>query len=81
MSNDITTADLMLDKNQGIDKQDRKFGYIHAGDKEHGGYFFTWMPTLAATLDSLDADTQDKPTFEESIAREFLESKIASKFE
>lgn len=76
----ITIEDLVIDRNQGRDEQDRKFGYVHTGDDEHGGYFFTWLPTLAETLDSLDADEQDEPTFDESLAREFLESKIIAKF-
>jgi hypothetical protein len=74
----INASDLRIDKNQGETEQGRTFGYIHTGDEEDGGYFFTWMPTLAETLDSLDADQQDEPTFDEGMAREFLESKIAS---
>ena len=73
--------DLCIDHNQGIDEQSRKFGYVHTGDEDDGGYFFTWLPTLEATLDSLDADQQDEPTFDESIAREFLKIKISNKFE
>jgi hypothetical protein len=76
----FTTDDLRIDSNQGLDEQGRKFGYVHTGDEDDGGYFFTWMPTLEATLNSLDADEQDEPTFDESLAREFLESKIADKF-
>jgi hypothetical protein len=33
-----------------------KFGYV-AGDG--GGYFFTWLPTLDQTIDSLEVDEQD----------------------
>lgn len=41
---------------QGQDEAGRDFGYV-AGDD--GGFFFTWMPTLEATLDSIDEDEQD----------------------
>lgn len=77
---EITIDDLTIDRYQGRDDQDRKFGYVHTGDEDDGGYFFTWMPTLEETLGSLDADQQDEPTFEIGLAREYLESKISDKF-
>lgn len=41
---------------QGITKGDRDFGYVSGED---GGMFFTWMPTLEETLDSIEEDEQD----------------------
>lgn len=35
---------------------ERKFGYVCGDD---GGFFFTWMPTLEATLESVEKDEQD----------------------
>jgi len=45
-----------VDLSQGIDAHGREFGYVTGGD---GGFFFTWMPTLAETLESIDEDEQD----------------------
>lgn len=41
---------------QGIGEGERKFGYVHGDD---GGFFFTWMPTLEATLSSVEEDEVD----------------------
>lgn len=41
---------------QGIDSQERDFGYVHGDD---GGFFFTWMPTLDETLASVEEDEVD----------------------
>lgn len=76
----MTATKPKFDMYQFRDKRGRKFGYVRTAEKADGGYFFTWMPTMAETLDSLDADEIEKPNFDESLAREFLESKIASKF-
>jgi len=45
-----------VDLYQGDDEQGRPFGYV-SGDG--GGYFFTWHPTLDATLDSVEEDEVD----------------------
>lgn len=47
---------MRIDLNQGIDEHGRKFGYVHG---DNGGYFFTWMPTLKKTLESVDVDSVD----------------------
>ena len=47
---------MTLDRNQGTDEQGRNFGYVHGND---GGYFFTHMDTLEATIASLDVDEVD----------------------
>ena len=61
-----------VDLCQGQDSKDRDFGYVE-GDE--GGYFFTWMPTLEATLDSIEEDEQDGDgDLDESEVRDFLES-------
>lgn len=70
---------IKIDMNQGRDEQDRKFGYAH-GDE--GGFFFTWMPTLAETLATIEEDEVDGDgglTIEE--ATEAIRAKIAGKFE
>lgn len=54
MTATITKSD--LDLNQGKDAQDRTFGYVHGDD---GGFFFTWMPTLEATISSVEVDEVD----------------------
>lgn len=48
-----------FDANQGRDVAERTYGY--AGIDDRGGYFFTWLPTLAATLDSITPDEIDPP--------------------
>lgn len=59
-----------LDICQGQDDQGRDFGYV-AGDG--GGFFFTWMSTLEATLDSIEKDEKDGDgELDESAVREFL---------
>jgi hypothetical protein len=61
-----------VDLCQGQDFHDRDFGYV-AGDE--GGYFFTWMPTLSQTLDSIEEDEQDGAgDLDERNVRDFLES-------
>jgi hypothetical protein len=81
MTKQLTTDDLVLDRNQGLDEQERRFGYIHAGSDEFGGFFFTWMPTLDETMESLDADTKNPPTFSRGLARDFLERTIIKEFD
>ena len=57
---------------QGEDQHDRVFGYV-SGDG--GGFFFTWMPTLAETLDSIEEDEIDGDGgLRKSDVRDFLES-------
>jgi hypothetical protein len=41
---------------QGQDEHGHDFGYV-AGDE--GGFFFTWMPTLKETLESIEEDDID----------------------
>jgi len=48
-----------FDASQGKDKDDRTYGY--GGIEDRGGYFFTWLPTLQETLDSIEADEIDPP--------------------
>lgn len=73
------TTTMTIDMNQGVDEQGRKFGYVHGDD---GGFFFTWMPTLEATLASVDEDDVDGDGgLDESEVVEFLRGKIAGKFE
>ncbi|ADG70105.1 hypothetical protein Plim_4298 (plasmid) [Planctopirus limnophila DSM 3776] len=50
----LTAAHVDLD--QGTNDDDRKFGYVF-GDE--GGFFFTHMPTLQETLDSIEVDEVD----------------------
>ncbi len=52
----MTITKNQIDLCQGQDEQNRDFGYV-AGDD--GGFFFTWLETLEATLDSIDEDQQD----------------------
>ena len=57
----ILVSDIRLSKSnvdlvQGCDERDRPFGYV-AGIG--GGFFFTWMSTLEATLASVEEDEQD----------------------
>lgn len=54
MSSSITRH--QVDLVQGEDERGRKFGYVRGDD---GGFFFTWMPTLDATLDSVEEDEVD----------------------
>lgn len=69
---------LQIDMGQGIDEQGRKFGYIHG---EEGGYFFTWMPTLAETLASLEEDEVDGDGgLVESVAAEELRKRILGRW-
>ena len=64
---------MYIDKYQGIDEQNRNYGYIGQDD---GGYFFTWLDTLEETLDSLDPNIIDPPEFDIDDARDFLMKKI-----
>jgi hypothetical protein len=52
----MTTTKSQVELMQGRDDQDRAFGYVHGDD---GGFFFTWMPTLDATLSSVEEDEVD----------------------
>jgi hypothetical protein len=54
MSTTITKGQVEL--YQGRDAQNCAFGYVHGDD---GGFFFTWRPTLDATLDSVEVDSVD----------------------
>lgn len=66
----MTITKHQVDLDQGVDQHDRDFGYV-AG--EGGGFFFTWMPTLAETLDSIDEDQLGGcGDLDESEVREFL---------
>lgn len=47
---------MTLDRDQGLDKHDRRFGYVEGED---GGWFFTHMGTLDETLNSLEANEID----------------------
>jgi hypothetical protein len=41
-----------------------RVGYVGEDDprlKNRGGWFFTWFPTLAETLASIEVDTTDRP--------------------
>jgi hypothetical protein len=51
-----TITKSQCDLNQGDDEQGRTFGYVCGDD---GGFFFTWLGSLAETLDSIDEDEQD----------------------
>jgi len=68
---------MSVQRYQGTNDDGSKFGYIVAGD---GGYFFTWMPTMAETLDSIEADEVDAPSFDAAEAREVLAAAIAGDF-
>ena len=68
----MTITKRQVHLHQGDDANDRAFGYV-AGDD--GGFFFTWMDTLDATLDSIEVDEVDGDGgLEESDVREFLAS-------
>lgn len=73
----MTTTAMTLDRWQGDDEQGRKFGYICGDD---GGWFFTHMPTLAETLDSLEEDEVDGDGgVSATEARRFLKRKLTEK--
>jgi hypothetical protein len=68
----MTISKKQVDLFQGQDQHDREFGYV-AG--EDGGFFFTWMPTLEDTLDSIEEDVIDGDgELDKSEVRDFLES-------
>lgn len=68
---------MTLDRNQGIDEQGRNFGYV-CGDE--GGYFFTHMDSLEATIASLDEDKMDGDGgLDIAEVEEFLREKLAAK--
>ena len=74
----INGISVSLDMNQGRDEQDRSFGYVCGDD---GGFFFTWMPTLEATLASVEEDEQDGDGgLTKAGVVEFLRGKLAGKF-
>jgi hypothetical protein len=55
---------MWIEKNQGTTENEMTFGYVGEGvDKGNGngGFFFTWHPTLAETIASIEADTDDRP--------------------
>lgn len=54
MATTLTAGDVALV--QGQTEGDRDFGYVFGQD---GGMFFTWMPTLEETLESVEEDEQD----------------------
>ncbi len=74
----MNATKLTIDMNQGRDEHDRRFGYITDGE---GGYFFTWMTTLKATLATIDPDEVDPPDFSEECAHESLSNAIAHCFD
>lgn len=75
----MTTTKMSIDMNQGINKDGRKFGYVHG---TVGGFFFTWMPTLEETLATIEADEVDGDgDLTEADVAEFLSEKIASNFD
>jgi hypothetical protein len=68
MTTSLTAGDVALV--QGQTESDRDFGYVFGED---GGFFFTWMPTLNETLDSIEADEQDGDgELDAAEVREFL---------
>lgn len=71
-------AIMKLDKKQGTTEDGRYFGYIHG---DNGGFFFTHMDTLEATMDSLEVDAVDGDGgLDIDSVRAFLASRIASDF-
>lgn len=50
---------ILIDKNQNDDGNGNQFGYVYEADG--GGYFFTWMDSLDATLRSIEIDRVDRP--------------------
>lgn len=69
---------MTISMSQGRDAQDREFGYV-CGDE--GGYFFTWMPTLEATLASVEMDEVDGDGgLDEADVVEYIRGKISRKF-
>jgi len=48
-------------KNQGTTQHEKAFGYVGESGDNGGGYFFTWHPTLAETIDSITEDEIDRP--------------------
>jgi hypothetical protein len=52
----VTLAAHDVDLVQGQSGDGASFGYVHGED---GGFFFTWRPTLDATLDSVEVDEVD----------------------
>jgi hypothetical protein len=68
---------MILDRYQGDDDQGRKFGYIH-GDE--GGYFFTHLESLDATIGSLEVDQEDGDGgLETAEVEKFLREKLTAK--
>jgi hypothetical protein len=80
----IGKGSLRLDKYQGENDKGIKFGFVYRTDAQ-GGYFFDWLDTLEATLDSLEPgrlteDIPDSLEFSLKEARDFLEEQIADDF-
>lgn len=48
-----------IDLVQGTDDDDNEFGY--AGITDRGGRFFTWLPTVRETIESIHDDETDPP--------------------
>lgn len=70
----------IADAYQGKDRNENPFGYVGITDK--GGYFFTWLDTLEATLDSLENDEVDSPRFDfRDAAEDALKEAIGDNFE
>lgn len=68
MTTTITAGDVALV--QGRTEDDREFGYVFGQD---GGMFFTWMPTLGETLDSIEEDELDGDgELDANLVRQFL---------
>jgi len=70
----------IVDAYQGSDGHERPYGYI--GIEDQGGYFFTWLDSLEATLDSLEADEVDPPKHDfREAAREALTQAMGDRFD
>lgn len=67
---DASITKSSVDLVQGVGKNNERFGYVHGDD---GGFFFTWKPTLEATLASVEVDEVDGAgDLDESDVIEFL---------
>ena len=49
-------AKMMVTIKQGRDENGRDFGYAHSSYGKEGGFYFTWLDTLDATIDSVEED-------------------------
>ena len=79
VSESLADAKHFLCRHAAAARAENKPSYVHGDD---GGFFFTWMPTLDATLDSVEEDEVDGDGgLTETEVKAFLRAKIGGRFE